>query len=183
MNVLNFFKAENLWPYVTGEKDIPRNDGYTDYYRSARDFGRLCAITSLQKATSNPSHRPVDYEFVDIYNGVTKALLANIEIGQIDKSERLHLSMKKLEVLSEYIGPTVTDMQSYKKGLQVVLSGNIENVYVSDMNTVNEEYRKRVIGNFGGCLLNFIKCYNINQVREIVNIGGQYSNNNYNKTK
>jgi len=69
MNILNFFHAEFLWPYVTGEKDIPRNDSYTAYYRAARDFGKLSALTSLQKATSNPSCRPIDYDFIDIIMG------------------------------------------------------------------------------------------------------------------
>jgi len=51
MNILNFFHAEFLWPYVTGEKDIPRNDSY------------------LQKPTSNPSYRHIDYDFIDIIMG------------------------------------------------------------------------------------------------------------------
>ena len=114
MNILNFYNAEFLWPYLTGEKDIPRNDDYTDYYRAARNFGKLCALTSLQKATSNPSHRPIDYEFVDIYTGIVKAILATIEMGQCER-----LSMRNLKIMAEYIGTTFTDQQSYEKGLDV----------------------------------------------------------------
>lgn len=164
--MLNFYNAESLWPYVTGEKDIPRN-AYTDYYRAARDFGRLCAIISLQKATSNPSSRPIDYEFVDIYNGITKAILATLEMGQND------LSMKNLRILSEYIGPTFTDQQSYEQGLDVVLNGNIDGVYVSDPSIIDEKNRYKIIGSFGGCLQNFINTYGISETRTITSVSSQ----------
>lgn len=167
MDILNFYNAEFLWPYVTGEKDIPRNDCYTNYYRVARDFGRLCAITSLQKATSNPSKRPIDYEFVDIYNGITEAILTTLEMGQSD------LSMGKLNALARNVGPTHVDFQSYKKGLDVVLKGDINGVYIQDTSVVDEERRYRVIGSFGGCLKYFNDFYGINETRKITNVTGQ----------
>lgn len=168
MNILEFYNAEFLWPYVTGEKDIPRNDNYTDYYRIARDFGKLCALTSLQKATSTPNHRPIDYEFIDIYNGITKAILATLEMGQSD-----HMSMTNLKIIAEYIGPTFTETQSYKQGLDVVLKGDISNVYVFDISIVNEEHRKKIIGYFASCLKNFIASYGISETKTITNVKNQ----------
>lgn len=178
MNLLDFYRAEVLWPYVTLEKDIPRNDDYTEYYRIARDFGRLCALTSLQKASSNPSHRDVDDEFVDIYNGITKAILATIEIGQRENAEKVHVSMGNLRILAEYIGPTSTDIQSYKQGLDVVLSGDIGNVYVPDTSVVEEKYRMQVVSNFSKCLLRFCGHYGINTTKEITNSSSQYVKRN-----
>lgn len=171
MNMLNFYNAETLWPYITGEKDIPRNDSYTDYYRIARDFGKLCALTSLQKATSNPSCRPLDYEFVDIYNGITKAILATLEMGQSE-----HISMTNLNIIAEYIGPTFTDQQTYKQGLDVVLKGDISNVYVGysiGESIVDEEHRKKIIGYFSRCLKGFIDLYGISETKKITNISSQ----------
>lgn len=168
MKMLNFYNAEILWPYVTGEKDIPRNDNYTAYYRFARDFGKLCALTSLQKATSNPSCRPLDYEFVDIYNGITKAILATIEMGQIE-----HISMTNLNIIAEYIGPTFTDQQTYKQGLDVVLKGDISNVYVLDTSIVDDEHRKKIIGYFSACLKGFIDSYSISETKKITNVNSQ----------
>ena len=179
MNLLDFYKAEVLWPYVTGEKDIPRKDGYTDYYRAARDFGRLCALTSLQKASSNPSHRDVDDEFVDIYNGITKAILATIEMGQNEKTEKVRVSMSNLKVLAEYIGTSSTNIESYKQGLDVVLNGDISNVYVPDTRIVEEEKRKQVVGRFSKCLLIFCDQYGINVTKEITNSSSQYRNTRY----
>lgn len=167
MDILNFYNAEVLWPYVTGEKDIPRNDRYTSYYRVARDFGRLCAITSLQKATSTPKNRPLDYEFVDIYNGITMAILRTLEMGQIN------LSMGNLGILAENIGPKNIDVQSYKKGLGVVLKGDINGVYVSDTRIVGEDYRYKVIGSFGGCLKTFNDFYGINETKKVINSTSQ----------
>lgn len=179
MNLLDFYKAEVLWPYVTGEKDIPRKDGYTDYYRAARDFGRLCALTSLQKASSNPSHRDVDDEFVDIYNGITKAILSTIEMGQNEKTEKVRVSMSNLKKIAEYIGPSSTNIESYKQGLDVVLNGDISNVYVPDTRIVEEEKRKQVVGRFSKCLLDFCDHYGINATKEITNSSSQYRNTRY----
>ena len=169
MNILEFFNAEVLWPYVTGEKDIPRdNVNNIPYYRSARDFGRLCAITSLQKATSDPSHRPIDYEFVDVYNGITKALLATLEMKQ-DGS----VSMTNLRILAGYIGSTFTDQQSFERALDVVLKGDISEVYVPDVHIVDEDRRKRVIGTFGGCLKAFNNFYGTSETKKITKVNGQ----------
>lgn len=179
MDLLDFYKAETLWSYVTGERDIPRNDGYTEYYRAARNFGRLCALTSLQKASSNPSHRDVDNEFIDIYNGITKAILATFEMNQNEKqAEKLNIRMSNLRILAEYIGPTSTDIESYKQGLDVVLSGDISNVYVPDTRVVEEENRKQVIGSFSNCLLVFCDNYGIKAFKEIINSSSQYRNSN-----
>lgn len=168
MDILNFYNAEILWPYVTGEKDIPKNDNYTYYYRSAIDFGELCAISSLKKATSNSSKRPIDYEFVDIYNGITKAILATLEMRQSEL-----LSMKNLKILAEYIGPTFTDQQSYKQGLDVVLKGDISGVYVLDKSIVEQEHRKKVIDCFVEILQTFIDFYGISKTKKITNINSQ----------
>ena len=167
MDILNFYNDEVLFPYVTGEKDIPRNDHYTNYYRVARDFGRLCAITSLQKATSTPKNRLIDYEFVDIYNGITMAILQTLEMGQTN------LSMESLGTLAENIGSKNVDFQSYKKGLDVVLKGDINGVYVCDTSIVDEEHRYKVIGSFGGCLEAFNKFYGINETRKIISATSQ----------
>lgn len=178
MDLLDFYRAEVLWPYVTGEKDIPRKDDYTEYYRAARDFGRLCALTSLQKASSNPSHRDIDDEFVDIYNGITKAILVTIEMGQNEKTEKVRASMSNLKILADYIGPTSTDVQDYKQGLDVVLSGDIRNVYVADTRVVEEEYRKQVVGYFSKCLLVFCDQYGIDVTRGITNSSSQHRKSN-----
>lgn len=175
MDLLKFYNAEFLWPYITGEKDIPRNDAYTDYYRSARDFGRLCATTSLEKASSNPSHRPIDYEFVDIYNGITKAILANLELGEIEKGKPL--SMKKLEILAEYMTPVFTDIQAYKRGLRVVLEGDITDVYTLNEEIVSEENRKRIIGLFGGSLVALTQYFGIDEVKKVIGTTVQYGQN------
>lgn len=178
MNLLDFYRAEILWPYVTGEKDIPRNDGYTGYYRAARNFGKLCALTSLQKATSDPSHREVDEEFVDIYNGITKAILTTIEIGQREKQGKVSISMDELKILAAQMAPTSTNIQSYRKGLDVVLSGNIENVYVPNTSVVEETKRKKVINDFSTCILSFCSQYGINETKKITNSSSQYSRSN-----
>ena len=172
MNILNFFNAEFLWPYVTGEKDIPRNDDYTAYYRIARNFGKLCALTSLQKATSTPACRPIDYDFVDIYNGITKAILATIEIGQKER-----MSMTNLKILAEYIGPMFSHQQVYEQGLNVVLKGNAHNVFVIDTSIIEEENRKKIIGAFAGCLKFFIDFYGINETKKITNVESQKEEN------
>lgn len=164
MNILDFFNAEYLWPYVYRGIDIPRND-YIDFYRAARDFGNLCALTSLQKATSNPKERPLDYEFVDIFTGITKAIIATIEMGQINR-----MSMTNLKVIAKYIGPSFIDRKRYETGLDVVLSGNIENVYVYDTHVVDEERRKRIIGAFAGSLKALIDCYGITEIKNITNV-------------
>lgn len=165
MNILSFFNAEFLWPYITGEKDIPRNDDYLNYYRVARDFGKLCALTSLQKASSNPSCRPIDYEFVDIYNGITKAILATLEMGQEKR-----ISMTNLKIIAQYIGPTLVHPQSYELGLNVVLKGDISEVYISNINFVKEENRKVIIGNFASCLKSFINTYGIDATKKLANV-------------
>ena len=167
MNMLEFFNAETLWPYVTGEKDIPRNNqNDIVYYRSARDFGRLCAITSLQKGFTTQSNRPIDYEFVDIYNGITKAILATLEMG-------IPMSMTKLRILAEYIGPKFVHQQDYNQGLDVVLKGDISNVYIEDENIVSEEHRKRIISMFGGCLKTFNSYYGLEETKKIINVSNQ----------
>lgn len=167
MDILEFYHADTLWPYVIGEKDIARNDGYIEFYRAAREFGKLCALTSLQKASSNPYHREIDDEFVDIYNGITKAILASIEIGQKEQSEKLSISMSKLRILAEYMGPDTTHVDSYKQGLDVVLKGDIRNVYVPDTNVVEETYRMKVVSNFASGLLSICSHYGWDSTKKI----------------
>lgn len=171
MDILDIYNAEILWSYVTGEKAIPRSgdDKVDSFYHSAVDFGTLCALTSLQKATSNPSHRPIDYEFVDIYNGITKALLATLEMGQKP-------SMTNLGIIAEYIGPTFTDEYIYKRGLDVVLRGDISDVYVGftiGESIVEVESRRKIIGMFAGALSAFIKHYGISETRKITSVNSQ----------
>ena len=95
-------------------------------------------------------------------------LLASIEMGQCE-----HISMKNLRIIAEYIGTTFTDPQSYKQGLDVVLKGDINNVYVVDISVVEEDYRKRIIGYFAGCLKNFAAFYGIDQTKKIINASSQ----------
>lgn len=166
MSMLDFYNAEILWPYITGEKDIPRNDDNIYFYRAARDFGRLCALTSLQKASSYLEHRPIDYEFVDIYNGIIKAFLATIEMGEIE-----YINLRHLHIIAKYIEPKFTEQQMYEKGLEVVLKGDFNNVYIgpSSENLINVENRKKIIGYFGGCLKSLVKNYGFDTIKIITN--------------
>ena len=101
----------------------------------------------------------------NIFTGITKAIIATIEMGQINR-----MSMTNLKVIAKYIGPSFIDRKRYETGLDVVLSGNIENVYVYDTHVVDEERRKRIIGAFAGSLKALIDCYGITEIKNITNV-------------
>lgn len=111
-------------------------------------------------------HRPIDYEFVDIYNGIIKAFLATIEMGEIE-----YINLRHLHIIAKYIEPKFTEQQSYEKGLEVVLKGDFNNVYIgpSYENLINVEKRMKIISCFGGCLKSLVKNYGFDTIKIITN--------------
>ena len=79
IDLLSFLNPENLWNYALGYVKIPSDISNRELYKKGRDFAKICAIPILDKATSNPSHREIDDDYIEIYKFITDRVLSYLE--------------------------------------------------------------------------------------------------------
>lgn len=145
-NMLNLYRADNIWPYITGQNQFIGTDVERQYFEAAKKFGELCSVKVMGYATSDPQNRPLEPEFVKTYNQLTKAFINCISDG------------RKIS-LSE-IGNAIKLVGDYNETVGAVCFGDTSGIGISYgpnslmrlEDYLSEENRTKIVSQYATCL-------------------------------
>lgn len=141
-NATTFLQPEILWSFMTNPTALTQfqNDSLYPFYKSAVDFGLLCA-----NSYGNSFVAFQDFSlFADVYNGLLKTIMAKIEAG-----ESQYVTLKELYQIALVITPRYVEKEAYMSALKSVFE--TDNI----MNLVDKETRKQIIGKFANWIQHF----------------------------
>ena len=145
-NMLNLYRADNIWPYITGKNQFIGTDVEKQYFEAAKKFGELCSVKVMGYATSDPQNRPLEPEFVKTYNQLTKAFVNCISDGRKISLSEIGNAIKLVGDYNETIGAVCFGDTS---GIGIY---NGPNSLMRLEDYLSEENRTKIVSQYVTCL-------------------------------
>lgn len=145
-DIIELFNAETVWKYITGQKKYDFGKRQEYYLNCAKKFGLLCAINVSGKGITDLSQPiPMDSEFEETYNEISKEIIKRIDT--------------KAPIKLKDMGDSIEKKGNLNDSISAICYGNTENIRSqSALNGKNiEEYMDEeakiwIISNYGACL-------------------------------
>ncbi len=168
ISILEFLNPEILWDYAFGYKKLPNtrsiNELSREFYVAARDFAILCSNSVSGKATSTPSKRELDYDYIKIYNAMGKAILKYLEMLRGRQSTAIKLS----EVLN-YAKQINQDDPELIENLDICFNPNSsKNFGQVGVRVYDEEKTREIIKKYIVTLFKCIEIYGFDKVNSTI---------------